>query len=573
MNPACPMKNLNHRPHPRLRTRYLLTLGLPLGLVLMGAKAVKDDYFEISKQLEIMQSAFRELNLYYVDELAPGDLMETGIKAMLDQLDPYTRYFPESKMEDVRFMQTGEYGGVGASIEQTKEGHTIIVDLLEGEPADKAGILLGDRLLAVDGRSLEGLSQEQIGDMLQGATGTEVKLQVARPGASAPLEVALTRSKVKVPDVPYVGMLTEKTGYLTLSSFTKTSSTEVRKALMTLTDSLGAEQVVLDLRGNGGGLLREAITIVNLFVGKGEEVVSTRGKTPDWNKSYKTFRSAQFPDLPLAVLVDRSSASASEIVAGTLQDLDRAVVLGEESFGKGLVQQTKNLAYGTRLKVTVAKYYTPSGRCVQRLDYSNRDDEGTVHALADSTLQTYYTKGGRTVLEGRGVIPDIELESPEANYVLAGLIDNHVLFDFAVQKRSQWEVPEFAGDFELTDSMWESFVTYVASMDEAPYASLTQQAFESLLSKAEEELLVEANDAALSQLKLGLQANVRTDLERHGSEIREALEHELVIHLYNTTGEFEHGLRRDAVTLKAVELLESGAYLDVLSGPQTTKRR
>jgi carboxyl-terminal processing protease len=567
------MKNLNHRPHPRLRTRYLLTLGLPLGLVLMGAKAVKDDYFEISKQLEIMQSAFRELNLYYVDELAPGDLMETGIKAMLDQLDPYTRYFPESKMEDVRFMQTGEYGGVGASIEQTKEGHTIIVDLLEGEPADKAGILLGDRLLAVDGRSLEGLSQEQIGDMLQGATGTEVKLQVARPGASAPLEVALTRSKVKVPDVPYVGMLTEKTGYLTLSSFTKTSSTEVRKALMTLTDSLGAEQVVLDLRGNGGGLLREAITIVNLFVGKGEEVVSTRGKTPDWNKSYKTFRSAQFPDLPLAVLVDRSSASASEIVAGTLQDLDRAVVLGEESFGKGLVQQTKNLAYGTRLKVTVAKYYTPSGRCVQRLDYSNRDDEGTVHALADSTLQTYYTKGGRTVLEGRGVIPDIELESPEANYVLAGLIDNHVLFDFAVHQRSQWNVPEFAGDFELTDSMWESFVTYVASMDEAPYASLTQQAFESLLSKAEEELLVEANDAALSQLKLGLQANVRTDLERHGSEIREALEHELVIHLYNTTGEFEHGLRRDAVTLKAVELLESGAYLDVLSGPQTTKRR
>jgi carboxyl-terminal processing protease len=573
MNPACPMKNLNHRPHPRLRTRYLLTLGLPLGLVLMGAKAVKDDYFEISKQLEIMQSAFRELNLYYVDELAPGDLMETGIEAMLDQLDPYTRYFPESKMEDVRFMQTGEYGGVGASIEQTKEGHTIIVDLLEGEPADKAGILLGDRLLAVDGRSLEGLSQEQIGDMLQGATGTEVKLQVARPGASTPLEVALTRSKVKVPDVPYVGMLTEKTGYLTLSSFTKTSSTEVRKALMTLTDSLGAEQVVLDLRGNGGGLLREAITIVNLFVGKGEEVVSTRGKTPDWNKSYKTFRSAQFPDLPLAVLVDRSSASASEIVAGTLQDLDRAVVLGEESFGKGLVQQTKNLAYGTRLKVTVAKYYTPSGRCVQRLDYSNRDDEGTVHALADSTLQTYYTKGGRTVLEGRGVIPDIELESPEANYVLAGLIDNHVLFDFAVHQRSQWNVPEFAGDFELTDSMWESFVTYVASMDEAPYASLTQQAFESLLSKAEEELLVEANDAALSQLKLGLQANVRTDLERHGSEIREALEHELVIHLYNTTGEFEHGLRRDAVTLKAVELLESGAYLDVLSGPQTTKRR
>jgi len=539
----------------------------------MGAKALRDDYFEISKQLEIMQSAFRELNLYYVDELAPGELMETGIKAMLDQLDPYTRYFPESKMEDVRFMQTGEYGGVGASIEQTKNGHTIIVDLLEGEPAEMSGMLLGDRLLAVDGRSLDGLSQEQIGDMLQGATGTEVKLQVDRPGASGPLEFILTRAKVKVPDVPYVGMLTDKTGYLTLSSFTKTSSSEVRKALMTLTDSLGAEQVVFDLRGNGGGLLREAITIVNLFVGKDEEVVSTRGKTPDWNKSYKTFRSAQFPELPVAVLVDGSSASASEIVAGTLQDLDRAVVVGEESFGKGLVQQTKTLAYGTRLKVTVAKYYTPSGRCVQRLDYSNRDEEGAVHALADSTLRTFYTKGGRTVLEGRGVIPDIEIESPEANYVLAGLLDNHVLFDFAVDQRSQWEVPESAVDFELTHPMWNNFVTYVASMEEAPYASLTQQALESLWSTAEDELLVEANASALSQLKSGLQANVRADLERHKVEIQEALEHELVVHLYNTTGEFEHGLRKDAVTLKAVELLESGAYRDVLTGPQNLNRR
>ena len=341
--------------------RLLILLGLPLALLVTVAASVKDDYFEMSKQLEIMQSAFRELNLFYVDELAPGDLMETGIKAMLAQLDPYTRYFPETKMEDVRFMQTGEYGGVGASIE-TRNGRTVVVDLLEGEPAARAGIQLGDVLKRVDGRSLEGLDQEQIGDLLQGATGTQVEVDVERPGTRELLSFELQRQKVKVPDVPYQGMLSERTGYLALSSFTKTASFEVRKALMNVTDSLGAEHVIVDLRGNGGGLLREAIAMVNLFVGKGQEVVSTKGKTPDWNKSYKTRANALRPDLPIAILVDGKSASASEIVAGTLQDLDRAVVVGSESFGKGLVQQTKKLAYGTRMKVTVAKYYTPSGR-------------------------------------------------------------------------------------------------------------------------------------------------------------------------------------------------------------------
>ena len=267
--------------------RALILLGLPLAVVLTVAATTKDDYFEMSKQLEIMQSAFRELNLFYVDPLAPGELMETGIKAMLAQLDPYTRYFPETKMEDVRFMQTGEYGGIGASIE-TRNGRTTIVDLLEGEPAELGGIQLGDVLQRIDGRDIANLEQEQIGDLLQGATGTNVEVEVERPGTEGVLTFELQRRKVKVPDVPYTGMLSERTGYLALNSFTKTASMEVRKALLNLTDSLGAEQVVFDLRGNGGGLLREAIAIVNLFVGKGQEVVSTKGKTPDWNKSYKT---------------------------------------------------------------------------------------------------------------------------------------------------------------------------------------------------------------------------------------------------------------------------------------------
>ena len=550
--------------------RLLFLLGLPLVLVVVVAASVKDDYFEMSKQLEIMQSAFRELNLFYVDELAPGELMETGIKAMLAQLDPYTRYFPETKMEDVRFMQTGEYGGVGASIE-TRNGQTIVVDLLEGEPAEQAGLQLGDVVMRVNGRDLAGLDQNQIGDLLQGATGTDVTVDIQRPGTREILTFELQRQKVKVPDVPYQGMLSETTGYLALNSFTKTASFEVRKALMNLTDSLGAEQVVIDLRGNGGGLLREAIAMVNLFVGKGQEVVSTKGKTPDWNKSYKTRANALRPDLPIAILVDGKSASASEIVAGTLQDLDRGVVVGSESFGKGLVQQTKKLAYGTRMKVTVAKYYTPSGRCVQRLDYSHRDDEGEVHAMADSTLSTFYTANGREVLEGRGVLPDVEVPQPDLSYVLEGLLENGVLFNFAVQHRDALVAPEDAIAFEVSDGTWRLFVGFAQGLTDLPYASKTLEAFKALERTAEEELLDAPNAAALEALRAGLVANVGEDLERHRTEIERELAHELVVHLYNTSGEYRHGLAHDPVAQRAVKLLESKEYNEILQGPTDQK--
>ena len=536
-------------------------------LFFMAASTLKDDYFEMSKQLEIMQSAFRELNLFYVDELAPGELMETGIKAMLAKLDPYTRYFPESKMEDVRFMQTGEYGGIGASIE-SRDNRTVVVDLLEGEPADEAGIQLGDVLKSVNGKPIDDLTQEQIGDLIQGATGTTLQVTLTRPGTNEQLTFDLERRKVKVPDVPYQGMLSETTGYLALNSFTKTASSEVRKALFHLTDSLGAQQVIIDLRGNGGGLLREAIAMVNLFVGKGQEVVSTKGKTPDWNKSYKTRAAAIRPNLPIAILVDGKSASASEIVAGTMQDLDRGIVVGSESFGKGLVQQTKKLAYGTRMKVTVAKYYTPSGRCVQRLDYSHRDDAGNVHAQADSTLKTFYTKNGREVIEGRGVIPDVEIPVPVMSYVLEGLADNGVLFDFAVQHRDNLVYPSDAAEFDLDEATWRAFLEYVEGLENVPYASRTLEAFEVLEAQAKDELLEEINAPTLATLKKGLSANVSQDLERHRVEIERALNQELVVHLYNTSGEFRHGLRHDPVANRAIELLESGEYADILQGPE-----
>ena len=546
--------------------RLFFILCLPLVFVIVLAASVKDDYFEMSKQLEIMQSAFRELNLFYVDELAPGELMETGIKAMLAKLDPYTRYFPETKMEDVRFMQTGEYGGIGASVEK-RDGQTVVVNLLEGEPAAQAGLQLGDVITHVNGRSLTDLDQNQIGELMQGATGTNVSVDIQRPGTLELLTFNLERRKVKVPDVPYQGMLSETTGYLALNSFTKTASFEVRKALLNLTDSLEAKHVVIDLRGNGGGLLREAISMVNLFVGKGQEVVSTKGKTSDWNKSYKTRGNALRPDLPIAILVDGKSASASEIVAGTLQDLDRAVVVGSESFGKGLVQQTKKLAYGTRMKVTVAKYYTPSGRCVQRLDYSHRDDEGEVRAAADSTLNTFYTSNGREVLEGRGILPDIEVAQPQLSYVLRGLLENGVLFDFAVKHRDAIQTPEDAVNFKVSESTWEAFVNFTQSLSELPYASKTLEAFQTLKLKAQEELLDAPNATAIEALSLGLKANVGDDLNRHRAEVELALEQELVMHLYNTSGEYRHGLALDPVAQKAVQLLESNDYISILQGP------
>ena len=419
---------------------------------------IKEDYFEMSKQLEILNSAFRELNIFYVDPLSPGDLMQTGIDAMLMSLDPYTRYYPESRMEDVRFMSTGEYGGVGLSLDERWDGTLYIIDIKENSPAEKGGLQLGDNLMEIEGQTISHLDMTKIGELIKGTSGTDIMIGIQRPGEVDIIDVTLTREKIKTPDVPYYGMISDSTGYLILSKFTRTATIEVRKALIQLTDSLGAKQIVFDLRGNGGGLLREAVNIVNLFVPKGEEVVSMKGKTPEWNNNYSTQNKALLPKIPLAILIDNKSASASEIVAGTLQDLDRAIIVGQESFGKGLVQQTKKLAYGSRIKITVAKYYTASGRCVQRLHYGDRDDLGDAKIQEDSTLQTFYTKNGRPVIEGRGVIPDIDIETIKLNYVINGILNSGIIFDFAIyQPEALVEEPK---DFKLSESSWNEFVEY-----------------------------------------------------------------------------------------------------------------
>ena len=531
---------------------------------------IKEDYFEMSKQLEILNSAFRELNIFYVDPLSPGDLMQTGIDAMLMSLDPYTRYYPESRMEDVRFMSTGEYGGVGLSLDERWDGTLYIIDIKENSPAEKGGLQLGDNLMEIEGQTISHLDMTKIGELIKGTSGTDIMIGIQRPGEEDIIDITLTREKIKTPDVPYYGMISDSTGYLILSKFTRTATIEVRKALIQLTDSLGAKQIVFDLRGNGGGLLREAVNIVNLFVPKGEEVVSMKGKTPEWNNNYSTQNKALLPEIPLAILIDNKSASASEIVAGTLQDLDRAIIVGQESFGKGLVQQTKKLAYGSRIKITVAKYYTASGRCVQRLHYGDRDDLGDAKIQEDSTLQTFYTKNGRPVIEGRGVIPDIDIENIKLNYVINGILNSGIIFDFAIyQPEALVEEPK---DFKLSESSWNEFVEFAVQAFENQKRSMPYEASSSNLVDALEESLqndglYEGYGGLLDSLEKLTKADLRVDLERNRKLITLKIEEELIFHSANKTGVFEYLLTTDPNIITSISLLENGEYSQVLAGP------
>lgn len=550
----------------RKKQRRRWVWGVPVMLVLLAAAPLRENYFELSKQLEIMTALFRELNIYYVDEIQPGALMETGMDAMVESLDPYTVYYPESRIEDLRFMTTGEYGGIGASIQFINNRH-LLVDVLPDFPAAQAGLKIGDELLEVDGQPLEDVSEELVPDLLQGASGTEVSITYLPNGADEPKELKLTREKIKLPAVPYRGVVGDSTGYVILSAFTRGSSFELRQAIRHLRDSIGINQLVLDLRGNGGGLLQESISIVNLFVGKGEEVVSTKGKKEEWLKSYTTMADPLLPEMPVAVLIDEQSASASEIVAGTLQDLDRAVVVGQESFGKGLVQQTKQLAYGTKLKVTVAKYYTASGRCIQRLDYGGeRSEDGTAQAFSDSTRQIFHTRNGRPVVDGSGVQPDVPTELPVMSYVLEGLYMNGIIFDFANEWSANRDSIGEAKDFELNEADWEAFVKFAQAHDAIAFESRTQSAWNALTEVAKEEQFYAMDADAFGAIDSLLTPSIERDLNRFKEEIVWALEEELVMRYHLQTGVIEWSLPRDATLEKAVKVMTDGSYLEILAG-------
>lgn len=518
-------------------------------LVLLSSAAVVK-YFDVSKNLEVFTTLYKELNLYYVDETNPGELMKTGIDAMLESLDPYTVYYPESRIEDARFMQTGQYGGIGIDIERIDE-KIIINEVLQGFPAASEGLKAGDEIISIDGQTLTDLKPDQLDGLLKGNVGTTLKIEYKR--ADEIKEPELTRAEIKINEVPYYGMINETDGYIKLTSFTKTSSMSVRTALTNLKSKNGAQRIVLDLRGNGGGLLREAVNIVSLFVSQGELVVSTKGKIASWNKVYETKSSPVAPNMPLIVLVDENSASASEIVSGALQDLDRAVVIGRQSFGKGLVQQTKDLVYNSKMKLTIAKYYIPSGRCIQRLDYSNKED-GKAKAVADSLIKPFETRNGRPVFDGRGVEPDVLIEKSTESELLKTLKTNYVLFDYVTDYAASSQKPDTVINFKYED--YNGFKNY-ASSAKFNYSTASHKKMMELIEITKKEEYFTDTQNEIGALSNSLSPNVSSDLERYRSEILSVLEKEIVKRLFFEKGEIQYSLLHDPYISESVKTFNS----------------
>jgi carboxyl-terminal processing protease len=538
------------------QSRLRCAVALLVTSVVLLSATFSDEFFEISKNMEIFTSVYKELNIYYVDGTKPGALMKTGIDAMLKSLDPYTVYYPESKIEEAMFMQTGQYGGIGTLV-NTIEGKITITEPYEGYAAVKSGLIAGDVVLKINGKSVEGKRHDEVTDQLTGQPGSEVELTIQRPGETQSRNIKIKREEIKIKDVPYFAMLSDSsTGYIQLTGFTQSASSEVKTAFMAL-KKRNMNKLILDLRGNGGGLLREAISIVNFFVPKGTEIVKTKGKIEEWNKTYTAMVDPIDTQIPITVLVDGGSASASEIVSGSLQDLDRAVVVGTESYGKGLVQQTKDLAYNTKIKLTVAKYYTPSGRCIQRLDYSHRDEStGQVAAKADSLIRSFKTRGGRPVKDGRGISPDVEVKEDEASHILRSLVDSWVIFHWATEYHRTHTAIDSADAFHLTEAEYNQFMEFAKGKD-FHYDTHTEKVFEQLKKTATEEKYFEGSEKQFEELFARIEPKKESDLVKFKPQIKEFLENEIVGRYYYQTGRSKNSLREDPCIVKSLEVFAS----------------
>lgn len=520
------------------------------------------DYFEISKNLDIFYSVYRELNVGYVDGTKPGQLMKTGIDAMLSSLDPYTVYYTENDIEDYRYMTTGEYGGIGAAVNDMN-GKIIIAEPYEGFAAFKAGIRAGDQIVGVNSINVENKRSDEISSLLKGQAGTPVKIKLIKAGEKTVTEINLTREEIRAKAVPYHAILPNtETGYIKLTSFTENCSGEVRDALLAL-KAKGCKSLILDLRGNLGGLLIEAVNIVNFFVEKGQEIVYTKGKVPEWDKTYLSVNNPIDLQTPLIVLVDENSASASEIVSGALQDLDRAVIVGKRTYGKGLVQQTKDLVYNAKIKYTVAKYYIPSGRCVQALDYSSKDAEGRVEKVPDSLITAFKTKGGRVVYDGAGVMPDLKTEDEKFENILMALISKHHIFNYATTYALSHKTIAPVREFHLSDADYSDFVKWLSDKDYS-YKTRSEADLEMLKKNAEEEKYFSALSAEYSALVKKMQDNKKDDLIKHKKAILNYLEEEIASRYYFQSGRIEHSLRDDQDLAEALSAVKDPASLKTL---------
>ncbi|HIA12614.1 MAG TPA: S41 family peptidase [Flavobacteriales bacterium] len=535
-----------------------------------GFLSFVDNDFEFGKNLDIFASLFRELTIYYVDETDPGQLIESGIDGMLESLDPYTTFIPESEMEDHRFAITGQYGGIGSLIR--KRGNQVLVaEPYEGFPAEKAGLRAGDIILKVDGKEINGKNTSEVSKVLKGQPGTVVKLLIKREGREKPFEAVITREEIKIKSVPHYGILEDGIGYIKLNNFTSKALVEVKAALNKLRDEHELNGLIFDLRGNPGGLLRESVNIVNLFVEKGEEIVSTRGKLQSLAKVHRAINAPVDTQVPLVVLVNRNSASASEIVSGAIQDLDRGVIVGQKTFGKGLVQQTVKLTYNTQLKVTTAKYYIPSGRCIQALDYTNRNSDGSVGKIPDSLMTEFKTKNGRSVFDGGGIEPGVKTERPKRSNIAARLLSRMLIFDYANKYRREHDTISSARDFKLKDEDYEDFVSFLKDK-EYDYATGSERKLKELKEIAEKEKYFEDAKGEYEALEKKLTHSNEEDLIKFKDEIVRLLEGEIAVRYYFQQGRIEAALMDDIEVLKGLEVLKDEAwYASILEGTYESK--
>jgi carboxyl-terminal processing protease len=518
--------------------------------------------FRIAKNLDIFLTLFRELNTFYVDELTPDKLVKTGIDNMLKTLDPYTVFYPESEGDEVAFMTTGKYGGIGSLVRGGGE-YVVISLVYKGFPADVAGIKTGDMLKKVDGVSLKGVDTDVVSEKLKGNPGTIINLTIERNGKE--LDFAVKREKIVVPTVPFYGMIDPGTGYIRFTSFTQNSTDDVRKALIELKNN-NARQIILDLRGNPGGLLTEAVDIVNLFVGSGNEIVSTKGKVKQFDESFKTTKSPVDEKIPLAVIINRGSASASEIVAGAIQDLDRGIIVGQRSYGKGLVQITRPLSYNTQLKVTTAKYYIPSGRCIQALDFSHPNEDGSVGIIPDSLISEFKTRNGRVVKDGGGITPDIEIAPEQLSQIATELFLRNYIFDFA--SVYYWLHPGIKSieDFKITDQDYTDFKNYLAGR-KFSYRTITELSLNELIVNAKREKYYDAHKDIFTELQKELNHTLDNDLNTFRNEITGLLEDEILGRYFYEEGAIAWTIKTDEQVLKAVDILnESQDYNSILQG-------
>ena len=541
-----------------LLAAILITAGVSFAF--LTVQETKD--FRIAKNLDIFFTLFRELNTFYVDDINPDKLVKTGIDNMLKTLDPYTVFYPESEGDEVSFMTTGKYGGIGSLVRDAGD-YIVVSQVYRGFPADIAGIKAGDLLKKADGVSMKGFTTEQVSEKLKGNPGTVLNLTIERNGKD--LEFPVKREKIAVPSVPYFGMIDSGTGYIRFTNFTQNCAEEVKNALVSLKAS-NPRQIILDLRGNPGGLLSEAVDIVNLFVGPGNEIVSTKGKVKQFDEQFKTTKPAVDEKIPLAVIINRASASASEIVAGAIQDLDRGVVVGQRSYGKGLVQITRPLSYNSQLKVTTAKYYIPSGRCIQALDFSHPNEDGSVGIIPDSLISEFGTRNGRIVRDGGGITPDVEVLPAQMSQLSTELYFRNYIFDYAT--KFYWANPDINSQemFSFSADDYTDFREYILNRGFS-YRTITEESLAELISNAKREKYYDANRELFDGLEKELSHSLEKDLTTFSNEITGLLEEEIRSRYFYEEGSIAWAINRDEQILKALDILNrSDDYKSILQG-------